>query len=75
MGPGEDSVRAEFPCATPLFQFQVMREDGVTGAQRLGWEIWECGASPIVGIRQLESGPGQLDMLLANNKGQDLLIR
>lgn len=34
----------------------------------------ESGALPIVSIGQFEPGPGQLDVLLADNEGQDLLI-
>lgn len=43
-------------------------------AQLLGYKVWESSASPIVSIGQLEPGSGQLDVLLADNKGQDLLI-
>lgn len=35
----------------------------------------ESGALPIVSVGQFEPRPGQLDVLLADDEGQDLLVR
>lgn len=43
----------------------------VGGGQEPGIRAWP---SPVVCIRQLEPWPGQLDVLLADNKGEDLFI-
>lgn len=79
LASGRRGNEAELRCATPLLQFahfrhQVMGKGGFMEAQLLGYKVWESGASPIVSIGQLEPGSGQLDVLLADNKGQDLLI-
>lgn len=44
------------------------------GIESLGLGLTESGPLPIVSVGQFESGPGQLDVLLADNEGQDLLV-
>lgn len=51
---------------------------GILGPSLDGmWNVWGPGQalpSPIVRIGQLEPGPSQLDVLLTDDEGQDLLI-